>query len=464
MSQPKKILIIGSIAYKKSDSKVRIDCYSWREVGEIKNPRDYHTLIINLLSIPDEKSRSQVPWDEVRSRLTIYTSTQIMKRGGDIVFIGDPRFRIPTRKKSPAKHSNIDIPFLKWTGLKFDWDNSSGDTMHAVGDNPEYEQYLKRLSQWHYSLADVVMDKLIMGQYVDFGGLEQEGIIVSLLTTKLCANLSHFALAFTVSLEYYKDKKTRYEIRKELFYTEGSIIFLPRIDAMEEEALEIVLRDICRVEIMPPEPSWVKQYVAPGQKSIDEKISIHQESITKEKECLEKDEDKRVEVRECLKLLYVGEMELELVVWNILEKLGANIERPKNPGKEDGWIEVKVGNRNHRGVLEIKSTRSCQFGEDAIGQLAKWKDRAIRLRKTAYKGIFIGNSCRDKPPNQRPEPFADGWRKSANMSEICALMTTDSYRLYELKCCGKFDTDTFWSDVFQTNGILDVDKYSSGTP
>jgi len=134
-----KILIIGSSAYKRFDSEIRIDCYSWRKVGQIKNPRDYHTLIIDLLSISDEKSRSQVPWDEVHSKLSTYTFTQIAKRGGRIVLIGDPRFRIPAPKKSSTRHSNREIPFLEWTGFKFHWDNSPGDTKYAVSDNSEYE-------------------------------------------------------------------------------------------------------------------------------------------------------------------------------------------------------------------------------------------------------------------------------------------------------------------------------------
>ncbi len=301
-----------------------------------------------------------------------------------------------------------------------------------------------------------------MGQCIDFEELNQKGITVSLLTTKLYTNLSMYALAFTVLLEYYKDERTGYEIRKKLFYTAGPIIFLPRIDATEGETLEIVLRDVCRIEILTPEPEWVRYYVAPGQKSIDEKIGIHQESIKKEKECLEKDENKRVEARECLKLLYAGEMELEPVVWNMLEKLGANVEKPKNPGKEDGWVSVEIGNAKYKGVLEIESTTKNQFSEKGIEQLAKWKDRGIRLRHEKYKGIFIGNSCRNRPPKGRPCPFADDWCKTANISAICVLTTADLYRLYELQWCEKFNANNFWSDVFQTNGILNIDKHLSG--
>lgn len=463
MSQVKKILIIGSSAYKTSDSEVRIDCYSWRKVGQIKNPRDYHTLIIDLLSISDEKSRSQVPWDEVHLKLSIYTSTQITKRGGQIVLIGDPRFRIPAPKESPARHSNINIPFLKWTGLKFGWDNSPGDTTYAVSDNSKYEQYLKRLSQWHYSLTDVVMDESIMGQCVDFEELNQKGITVSLLTTKLCRNLSKYALAFTVLLEYYMEEATVRGTKKKSVYRGGPIIFLPRINATEEETVEIVLRDVCRVEILTPEPEWVRHYVAPGQKLIDQRIDKRQKAILKEKKSLKKDEDKRIEARERLKLLYVGETELEPVVWNILEKLGANVEKPKNPGKEDGWVSVEIGDAKYKGVLEIESTTKNQFNEKGIEQLAKWKDRGIRLRHEKYKGIFIGNSCRNEPPEGRPCPFADDWRKTANISEICVLMTADLYRLYELQWCGKFDVNTFWSDVFQTDGVFPIEKYFSGT-
>lgn len=462
MSQVKKILIIGSSAYEKFDSEVRIDCYSWQKIGEIKNPRDYHTLIIDLLSISDEKPRSQVPWDEVHLKLSIYTSTQIAKRGGQVVFIGDPRFRIPGPKEIPARHSNINIPFLKWTGLKFDWDNSSGDTIYAVSDNSKYEQYLKRLSQWNYSLKGVVIDESMMGQRIDFQKLNQKGIAVSLLTTKLCTNLSMYALAFKVLLEYYKDEKTRYEIRKKLFYAAGPVIFLPRIDASEDETLEIVLRDICGVIISLPEPQWIHQYIAPGQETVDKEISDYNGKIEKAKVGLEKCEKERTEVRRPLRLLYGTGIDLQDIVWEVLETLGAKVERPEKSNEEDGWLSVEIDGQVHEGVLEVKSTRSNPFNKSGIRQLGEWVARAAVDRDKEHKGIFIGNNSFDRAIKNRKPPFSLNVEQAVRTLHICALTTEYLYKIYWLKLSKKLDISGFWSDVFQTNGIFPIEKYFSG--
>jgi len=217
---------------------------------------------------------------------------------------------------------------------------------------------MQRLQKWKYSLKDVEIDPAVS----TFTRMYLKEENVRLQERTFFENRSEFALAFSVRFQMPREIPVRrYD------YT-GPVVFLPEINATEEETLMIVLRDFCDIEILTPEPDWVKQYVAPGQKQIDERISTRQKAILKEKKCLEKDENKRIEARECLKLLYTGETELEPVVWDILDELGGKVERPKRKGKEDGWIYPQVGNKSYPpGVLEIKSTKSNQFGEKGIG-------------------------------------------------------------------------------------------------
>lgn len=448
MANTKKLLIIGSKAFTMSTEDWLIDSFAWDEVDKIQNPYDYHTLVISLLGICDDDARNNVEWNKVWSKLTVPKTWHFLKCKGTVIVVGDPTFYVRTEKR-------MKVPFLWWTGFRFAWDNSPGDTKRPSEKFAFVKEYMQRLQKWKYSLKDVQIDP----SFSEFTRMYLKEENVRLQKRTFFENRSKFALAFLVCFQMPGKIPGRPDLHN---YT-GPVIFLPEINATEKETLMIVSRDLCDIEILTPEPEWVRHYVAPGQKQIDKRISTRQKAILKEKKCLEKDEDKRIEARECLKLLYVGETELEPVVWNTLEKLGAKVERPKNPGKEDGWIFIKVGNWNHRGVLEIKSTKSNQFNEDGIGQLAKWKDRGIRLRNEKYKGIFIGNNCRDKPPSQRPCPFADDWRRSADMSEICALTTEYLYKIYLLKSSKKLDINAFWSDVFQTNGVFSIDKYFSGT-
>ena len=127
--------------------------------------------------------------------------------------------------------------------------------------------------------------------------------------------------------------------------------------------------------------------------------------------------------------------------------------------KEDGWGTVRVGTMTHEGVLEIKSTRSDQFGEDGRKQLLDWIDRGRTLRQKNYKGIFIGNSGVNQPPDKRPDAFSDSWKKAALLSQICALKSEHLYLVYILHVQKKLSLEDFWTQLFSTNGIFDVAPY-----
>lgn len=160
-----------------------------------------------------------------------------------------------------------------------------------------------------------------------------------------------------------------------------------------------------------------------------------------------------------MKLLYEREYALEPVARDILRGLGAHVEDPAEKNKEDGWIVVKVTDTTYEGVLEIKSTRSDQFGEDGRKQPLDWIDRGRTLRGKNYKGIFIGNSAVDKPMKERSWAFNDSWTKAAELSGICAMKTEDLYVIYLLKSRGEIDLDSFWKELFGTSGIFDMTKH-----
>ena len=239
----------------------------------------------------------------------------------------------------------------------------------------------------------------------------------------------------------------------------GPIHFLPKIDKSEDETIQIVLRDLCEVEAELPEPVWLKDYNAPGQEKIDKKIEQVTLDINNGFQDLKRTREEREKIRTCLKLLYEREYALEPATRDILRALGAHVEDPSEPGKEDGWVVVPYGERNYEGVLEIKSTKSDQFNEDGRKQILDWIDRGIRLREKKYKGIFIGNSAVDKPLNERPWAFSDSWQKSAKLSEICVIKTEDLYMIYLLKQGGKLDTSKFWKILLKQTGFLTLSPF-----
>lgn len=455
MSQVKKILMIGSSAYGKSDSEVRIDCFSWSEIGKIQNPRDYDTLIIDLLSLSNEKQRNQVRWNDVNSKLNVFTCWEILRRKGRIIFIGDPRFCVPLNRGTDNKDSTQEKPFLQWTALEFNWDNDPGNTICPGEPVLGFREYLKRLRNWDYSLQRVSINREVLGQYIRLDELVERGEILDVYPVTIAQNISENLLVFWVEpiISIDRDTSQRW----------GLMTFLPRIDASEDETLEIVLRDICDVTISLPEPQWIHEYIAPGQKTVDEEIVDSKAKMQKEKLHLGKTEKARTQVRRPLKLLYGTGIDLERIVWEVLETLGAKIERPEKSNEEDGWLSVKIGDQVREGVLEVKSTRSDPFDKSGIRQLGEWVARAAVDRNKEHKGIFIGNNSFDRAIEDRKPPFSLNVQQAVRTLRICALTTEYLYKIYLLKHSKKLDINAFWSDVFQTEGVFPIDKYFSGT-
>jgi len=181
--------------------------------------------------------------------------------------------------------------------------------------------------------------------------------------------------------------------------------------------------------------------------------------IAEQTAALETTVQDRAKARTCLKLLYEREFGLEPVVREVLRQLGANVEDPVEKNKEDGWITVEVRGVVYEGVLEIKSTKSEQFAEDGRKQLLDWIDRGRTMRHKNYKGIFIGNSAVTRPLKDRPDAFSDSWKKAAALSQICTLKSEHLYFIHVLSSQKKVNLDDFWTQLFSTNGIFDIDRF-----
>ncbi len=245
---------------------------------------------------------------------------------------------------------------------------------------------------------------------------------------------------------------TRYSIK-----ASGKFIFLPPISGSTDDALKIVLRDLCGLNICSEEPGWIQPLSAPRQPPIDEQIILVSQEIDSLQTKLTDLRAERTQSRQYLKLLYEREFLLEPLVWKILAVLGAQVEEPTENNKEDGWITVSISGIVLEGVLEIKSTKKDHFTEDGRKQVIDWIQRGISQRQKKYKGLFIGNSAVDKPYDQRPHPFPDSWIKAAELSEICAFTTTQLYQAYQKDCMGQLDRDLFWKTIFECNGICAFD-------
>jgi hypothetical protein len=240
----------------------------------------------------------------------------------------------------------------------------------------------------------------------------------------------------------------------------GPIVFLPEIDLPSDETILLVLRSICGLQAPEDEPEWANNLIAPGQARIDEQINQIGEGIRALEARSTEAEAARAVARLPIRLLYDHDDSLVEVTWDIFRGLGAEVIVPDERGKEDGFILVRIGDVEHRGALEVKSTRRATFDEDGLRQLEEWKTRGGLRFGVVPKGIFIGNSAYYKDPNQREFPFADNWVRNARMFGHCAMTTTLLYDAYVYINEGRLTTNDFWGLVFATNGILNQQALS----
>jgi hypothetical protein len=464
-SRKRKVILLGTKGFQRTTKDVKVDCFLWSQLGKIKNIRDYDTVILDLLAISTDEDRKVVSWRKFFSLFDFNSAVDILLNDGMIVVIGDPRFLIPRivpspkkgKKKQEAEEEYEDTPFLHWTGVKFAWDPEPGDTV--IFKDPYHHEnfadYIGKLSKWDYSLAQCCLNEETLGNRFDLSYIDRQDRDIHLSQDLFCCNRYQHALAFTLTLQFRAKKYHGMEV----FRYFGPMIFLPEISLSEDETVKLVLSSVCGIESDLPEPAWLNEFTAPGQKRFDDDITRIEAELETMYGQLSKAHSGRSKCRECLKLLYEREYALEPAVRDILRGLGANVEDPEDKSKEDGWIVVHVGDKTYEGVLEVKSTRSDEFGEGGRKQLLDWIDRGRTLREKNYKGIFIGNSAVDKPLGERSWPFNSNWTKAAELSRICALRTEDLYVIHLLKAQNVVEMDSFWTDLFETDGVLDMKKY-----
>jgi hypothetical protein len=454
MKRPYKIALIGAHGYERQAPDRRVNCFRWDHVSKIGNLRDYDTIILNLLTCNPEK----VDWAAFESILNPWVTSEITSPGGAIITLGDPRFSI---RRKDREGKEVEEPFLNWSGLTFLWDNEAGDTLVSVNDYQHrgYDEYVKHLSRWDYSLRECELDLDVLSKLYHVAQMGEKGIKLAIQKDVVCRSRYQTAICFVLNVVMKRRPTSRYAAEEEIVQSLGPLLFLPRIDLDDDQTLMLVLKDLCGVESTLPEPAWITDIVAPGQKAIDDVIcevnarleSLHGDLVLAEK--------RRAEARACLQLLYERGTPLEISVRDILRRLGAHVEDPPEVGKEDGWITVQLGGQTFEGVLEIKSTKNDQFGEDGLRQLLDWVNRGVQIRQKKYKGIFIGNSAVDRPLKERPWAFSDNWKKSAEVGQLVALKSEDLYIIYILSTMGKVNPEELWREVFKTDGVFNSSAY-----
>jgi len=460
-SGKRKIILVGAEGFAGETESTSLICVPWDRLRLETNLRDFDVIILNLLDLNPIALPGAFNPATFSKVINFPIACDVLDNGGTIIVIGDPRFELGAEPSAECGLETARLPFLFWTGLRFAWDSSKGFSI-SKGDGYNYrfhEEYLRRLDKWDYSLERCVVNPEILRTRFDLSQIEDKGLKIDVWMTRIAQNRYNHLLIFEARVRVFEDFG-----RNEVRHVSGPMIFLPPISATTEETLRIVLRDICGFEAAVPEPKWISIIKAPNQEQIDREIEKIETELTATRDRLNLALEERLMRRDCLKLLYERELELEPAVRDILRKLGATVTDPKEPNKEDGWINITVRGTTYEGVLEIKSTSKDHFDEGGIRQLVEWIQRGISREHKKFTGVFIGNSAVHLPPEERKDPFPDNWKKSAELNGICAIRSSDLYEIYVLHSRGAIDLDEFWTTLFNCKGVFPVERFrKSGT-
>lgn len=454
----KKIALIGKKGYEYSSSEARVECFPWDRLKKVPNLADYDVVLLDLLSLSGVEI---LDYATFRKMLDVRIAQEVLGKTSGVIFVlGDPRFRAEWQSGDGVRSE----PFLAWTGVEFEWDARSGDTVERSYDaeRGSYKPFADKLTGWDYSLVGCRPDIEEVAKVWNVKTMREQGQQPTAMVREICTNSYGNALVFSVAhgVDRYTSGVHSSRLNsRETVYLSNPIIFLPESALSEDEALEFILRDLCSVDVSAPEPEWVSEFVVPGQEKVDSQIAELRSRIEEMIEEHDRKVEKRAEVREPLKLLYESGMALEEAVWAVLEALGAEVERPEERTNEDGWIVVQVGDETFEGVLEIKGVKGGHFNLEGLRQITDWIERGMTFREKRYFGIFVGNSAIKNPPWRRIWPFNHNWARQAEMRGYAGIRSEDLYVLYLLDQTSRLDRDQFWRELFSTKGPFDMRAY-----
>jgi hypothetical protein len=459
LNRATKIAAITNMKVDYSSKDWIVRAISWQNLNKLPNLADYDILLFDMSTRPSGKEMDSAQFG---NKLNFRTFLDVTAHGGQVLILGDPDFSLKI-KGSP--HSmDWSVPFLSWTGLQFRWSHEIGDTVEILAEESNYRTFLGSLRSYELAMKDVdVYEPTIRSE---FGSNFQQQFDCKILTSKLAVNRHNQALSSVVCLKLLErqppsvfpkssvDRSS--EAVKEVLI--GPLIFLPVIGG---KTIVDLLAELFDIKLTVVVPDWAAAIVPVNQVEIDSKIESLDEEIKGLQDRREQCELRRLQLRECVRLLFDNGTSLEAIVHDSFRELGADVELPIEPNKEDGWIRVNLGGeKTLEAVLEIKSTERDSFGESGIRQLNEWKTRGtLPPRLKSYKGILIGSNSINEQPANRSVGLSDSLKKSAELNDLALLKCEDLYLVLMLHRLGMLALSDFWSELFATKGIFDATKY-----
>lgn len=440
MAALRRYLLISNRVERQSRDDSQLEIASWNELLKIANPADYDTWVLNFSALKEQQPPKLFNDAEIRVLFHQSNFAPILLGGGRIFLIGDFTTAVRTPPNTgggggPGRvsaagaarpTSSVYVPFAELLGIERD---SRPIEFRRVSRSNEYNNeavygYLDQVVRWDYSLRIKGKDQPV-GKINKFGQTNFGTCV---------------AASFAVG--------------------PGWIIVLPSLGVTSEADENYVIEKFLNFRSRSAPPSWSTALVVPQQTEI---AARRDEALTRAREFIEIAKNEKgllVQAERWKRLLFDGGNGLEEIVREAFTVLGAAVSKPAKDRADCRLVVPPYGSC----VVEVKGTRGDQFGRRELRQLNEWIDDAVSAELASVKGAFIGNSAREKHPDERGAMFDANNLDYAKLKQMTILRSPDLYCLVLLQIIGVLNAKEFWNEFFECAGEFDATKYWTVLP
>lgn len=416
-TRPPKIVVVGSRGHPRD-----VKSYDWLEVARVPNIADQDGVILDMTTLTEEVLKSIA-----RKKLSYFTVPyflSLLTSGGKVFAIA-----MPPKQVARGTYVGATQYFgnFWWNPFSLKITEEQGDTVGHIDER--FLRYFECLRAWSFTVTvDVDRQlKLLQRLAEDIGSSPVKALAKN-----------RYGKSLGIQIQTSQDNDS------------GFYFLPPPTEISSKAAVDLILEDFFGVKTSESEePDWVRHIRVPGESEIEDRIHKGLARIQKEQTRIEKERRKQRQVRKFTRLLYTEDDELEGIVRETLSVLGAKVTEPKEKGKEDGWIETKLG----KVVLEIKKAAKSASKDD-VRQLDEWVGNCLKEGEEC-KGMLIINHYGDKPLKERKKPFPDNVRKyakDARREPFCLLTTVELFNAFCAFKEGKISADQILKKMFEADG------------
>jgi hypothetical protein len=436
----RRILVLGSANHSRL-----VTAYLWDKLPRNLNVSDFDTVILNFTPFQNSEFAQKINVDFIPDWRQF--ARLIFSDESEVIAIGSPMFQLGT----DVLGTNSTLHFDWWLPFVPLFIAESGAVIKDI--HPEFNYYFALVRHWSFYLhALVTKPEAFVSQFAVGAHPQANSISVA---SNIALATTRFQRPIGLNMRFYLNHGGS------PMKGSGPVYWLPEpTEVTTSEAIDLILRERYGFQFERTPPTWITEFPLPSQEPIVQEIGVKELQIVELTSQLAAAKGRLVEASKFQKLLYEqGEDVLEPIVRAGLRELGANVDEPKQRGREDGRLIDPSG---RQGMLEVKG-RSGNLRLSDVRELDNWVRDALVVEGWESKGVLIVNLQCDEDPRARREFISTNCAEGAIRSEISILTTGQLFQALVADRQGRLNRKHFWDEVFLAKGLCSLPDYNQRT-